>query len=64
MPSLLDNAQNVKRIVFDLVLDQVGKRTALPKPKTVLSEVVTSMARNHGTDCFLHPFMKFISELR
>ena len=62
MPTFMDNSENVKRIAFDLVVDEVRKRPTFAARKSVRPDMISTLPLNHYPDRLLHSLVKIVAK--
>jgi hypothetical protein len=64
MASLMHESQNVKRLVLDLIIEQVGKGPTAAARKSMRTDVISAFPSDHHSNRFLNSLVKIVTKAR
>jgi hypothetical protein len=64
MASLMHEPENIQRLILDLIIEQVRKRTATAAGKSMRPDVIPALPLNHHSYRVLHSCMKVVTKPR
>ena len=61
---LVHETENIKRLVFDLIIEEVGKRATAAAWKSMRSDVVPALPLDHDSYRVLNPLVEIVAKAR
>ena len=64
MAPLVNEPENIKRLVFDVIIEEVGKRATAAAWKSMRSDVVPTLPSDHNPYCVLNSLVEIVTKTR